>query len=180
MPLSPTTLNKTSMYYHRNRSGVALVEVLVYLFLLTVIVAAALSVVMVLYKLNTESQEKRILFNSGTMLLERVLLEIREAESVVLAESVVASTTYSVLTLQRQGDKIELMWKNGEITSAVNGGPQTTLHDDRIQITGATFYVYESDGKQLVRVKTDLAPVGGGEGLSLSGGAIVRGTYEEN
>jgi hypothetical protein len=127
-----------------------------------------------------QHQLKQELLVSGTTAMERILLGVREADSVVLADSILASTTAGRLRLaERSGDTIDFELINGKLDLAINGVSQGDLVGENTTVERVIFYRYEANGVELVRVILEMSAAIGqvSSDWTLEGGAIVRGTY---
>jgi len=165
-----------------SNSGFTLVETLVYLFIFILISSGAIGLLFSLNDLFVQYKLKQALLASGTTAMERILLEIREADSVTIADSVFASSTAGVLVLDKGTDTIKIDTEAGSLGIYKNNILEGVLHSDEIEVTGSTYYYYEQDGMVLIRVRLDLSSTVGvqTEDWSLTGGTIIRSSYETN
>ena len=125
---------------------------------------------------------KQALLTSGTTAMERLLLEIRESDSVMIANSVFASSTAGVLVLDKGTDTIKIDVEAGNLGLYQNNLLEGVLHPEEVDVIGSTYYYYEQGGVTLIRVRLDLSATAGSETetWSLTGGAIIRSSYETN
>ncbi len=163
-------------------SGFTLVETLVYLFIFILISSGAIGLLFSLNDLFVQYKLKQALLASGTTAMERILMEIREADSVIVSDSVFASSTAGVLVLDKGVDTIKIDTEAGDLGLYKNNLLEGVLHSDEIDVVGTTYYYYDQDGIILIRVKLDLSSTAGlqTEDWSLTGGAIIRSSYEAN
>ena len=163
-------------------SGFTLVETLVYLFIFILISSGAIGLLFSLNDLFVQYKLKQALLASGTTAMERILLEIREADSVLVADSVFASSTAGVLVLDKGVDTIKIDTDGGDLGLYKNNALEGVLHSGAIDLVGSTYYYYEQGGVTLIRARLDLSATAGSETetWSLTGGAIIRSSYETN
>lgn len=166
---------------HRTHSrGFTMVETLVYIFLFSLLSAGAITMLISLNDLFVQYKLKQDLLNSGTVAMERILTEVREADEVLLLKSEIASSTAGTLTLVHETDEISIRKNSDQLELYKNDIFETSLHTDSVEIEGATFYYYIENGIELVRIRLDLMSTQGSqtERWSVTGGSIIRGTYE--
>lgn len=169
-------ISKNSKIYNL---GFTLVEWIVYIAVFFLISGGALTLIFSLDDLLIQYSTRQALLNSGSMIMERILLEIREADRVVVSESVLASSTAAVLTLENNLQTLRIEKRGNNLELYEDNNLVGNLHEDRVNLESGTFYRYESDGKELVRVKLVLSSslVSLTETWSISGAAIVRDSY---
>ena len=164
---------------NKYRFGFTLIEWSVYLAVFFLISGGALGLIFSLDDLLIQYSARHSLLNSGSMIMERILLEIREADKVMVAESILASSTAAVLSLENNSQIIRIE-KNGNRFELYKDNKLVgNLHESEVEVGSATFYRYEANGKELIRVKLYLSSslAGQSETWSLSGAAIVRNSY---
>jgi len=161
------------------QQGFSLVEVLVYIFIFTLVSAGALGLLFSLNDLFVQYKLKQSLFSSGTAMMERLLLEVRESDSLVIAQSQLASSTAGVITLEKYTNLTKVEKVGDELYLSFNDVLEGSLHASDVEIIGATFYHYEYGGVEMVRIRLDLRATAGSqvEEWSVTGGAIIRGSY---
>jgi len=160
--------------------GFTIVELVIYLAIFLALSIGAISLLFSLNSVLVQHQLKQELLVSGTTALERILLEVREADLVMASSSVLASTTAGRLSLvSASGDVTSFELTNGSLNMIINGTNQGNLVGENTTVNQATFYYYEVNGVELVRVLLDMTAMIGqvSSDWSLEGGAIVRGTY---
>lgn len=165
--------------------GFTIIELLVYLAIFVTVTAGSISLLFALEDVYQQYVVKQTLMESGTAIMERVLYEVREANQVLVGDSVLATatTTAGVLTLSVDSDVStssvnSIRHEAGQLLIE-SGGAVAQLHDDTVTIAAARWYVYEQDGVQFVRLSLDLTAeqAGYAESLTLESGAIIRQTY---
>ena len=158
--------------------GFTLVEILVYMAIFILVSTSAIGLLFSLDDLFTQYKLKQALLESGTNIMERLLIEVRESDSVSLADSVLTSSD-GTLTLDKATETIKFIKNGNNLELNRDGVFEGNLNSSNIEILGATFYQYEQNGVELVRVKLDLRSTieDQSEEWSVSGGAIIRGSY---
>lgn len=162
--------------------GFTLVEILVYIAIFILITTSAIGLLFSLSDLFTQYKLKQSLLESGTNIMERLFVEIREADSIVLTESEIASSTAGALALDKGTETIKFIKVGNNLESSKDNVFLGNLNNSNVSILGATFYYYEHNGVELIRVKLDLRSTLGlqTEEWSVNGGAIIRSSYENN
>lgn len=170
-----------SIKNNRN-SGFSLIEILVYISIFILVSTSAIGLLFSLSDLFTQYKLKQSLLDSGANMMERVLVEIREADNVVLAQSEIATSTIGTLTLDKGLETIKFTKVGNNLEFIKNNLFEGNLNSTNVEILGATFYYYEQNGIEFIRLKLDLRSTMGSqiEEWSLSGGAIIRGSYENS
>ncbi len=165
----------------QNTAGFTLIETLVYIFIFGLLTVGAVSLLFSLQDLFAEHRAKHELFVSGTAALDRILLEIREAESVDQAGSVFASTTASVLSLNKDGEVVTFSRQATDLELLVDGVDQGSFLTENVSLLSSTFYRYVENDIELIRVNLVLRAIVGtvSEDYTISGAAILRGTYDQ-
>ena len=167
-------------YPFSQQSGMSLIEVMVYLFLLTIVSTAAVGLMLSMSSLYTQYTAKQQLFTVGTVVMERLLTDIREAQNLNSAQSILASSTAATLSLNMGTTTAQYVWNGSDIQVSRTGTATSTLNGGGVRVTSIVFYSITADGKQFVRVNAQLSVTVGSytETRTFSGGAIIRGTYE--
>lgn len=162
------------------RQGFTIVEWLVYVFVFFLISGGAMGLLFSLNTLFIQHQVRQVVLESSTAILERTLLEVREADSVLLAQSTLASTTAGMLTLTNNATTTKIQKNGNNLELYKNGVFESLLHTSEVRVIRSSFYQYESNGVELVRVVLEVESSIGGfsESWTISGSAILRGTYE--
>lgn len=167
-----------------SQSGATVVEILVYLFMFILLSGASLTLLFSLDGLFTQYRAKQLLLTSGTALMERVLTEVRGADTLLLPGSVVGSSTAAVLTLEHEGVSRQIAWNTttNQVEWREGGVYGGLLHSEAVTINNMRFDHYEVNERELVRVVVELGVTIDGytEALNLEGGAIIRGSYVQS
>ncbi|USN87369.1 MAG: prepilin-type N-terminal cleavage/methylation domain-containing protein [Candidatus Nomurabacteria bacterium] len=162
-----------------NKAGFTLIESLVYIFIFVLISGGAIGLLFSLNDLLLQYKLKQELLASGTAAIERILIEARQADTLTLAGSVLASSTAGVIILTQDANSTKIMKNGTQLELYKNGVLESTLTTANVDVVGSTFYHYTLNNKELIRVRLDLeANIGNQtETWSVSGGAIIRGSY---
>lgn len=169
---------------HIKQRGFTLIETIVYLAIFVTVTAASITLLLSLQELTNQYRVKQALLTSGSAIMERTLLEAREARAVVVAESVLASSTAGVLALEvateTATDTVQII-HNGTAVRLLEPAGMQDLHASDVTVDAFTVFAYETGttGTQLVRVQLEVSATRRGytESLTLQGGAIIRGSY---
>lgn len=173
------------MIYLKNKTkqaGFTLVEGLIYSFLFILISSVAVGFLFSLNGLFVQYKQKQALLASGTTAMERILIEVREADNILLLKSEIASSTAGVLTLNKGADEISFRKIGDQLELYKNDSFEASLLNDSVTVEGVTFYLYTgTDDIELIRVRLDLLSTQNSniERYAVTGGAVIRGTYEK-
>ena len=161
------------------KRGFTLVETLVYVGLFALISTGSILALLSLQNLFSQYQAKQALFTASTNIMERVLIEVREADGIV-ASSSVFNDAVGALSLETEAGPLQLAL-NGTDLEITEAGSTSLLHAENITVEEFWVWHYEADQSQLVRFQLLLTAESGGysETMELSGAAVARGTYEE-
>lgn len=167
------------MNWKNNKKGFTLVEMLVYISIFILVSGAAIGLLFSLNDLFVQYKLKQNLLSTGTTVMERLLIEVREADSVIVADSTLSSTTAGVLVLDKGTNTVKIIKNGNQLDIYEDNIFSSHLNDSDVEVTGATFYHYIKDGKELVRFRLDLRSVSGSqsEDWTITSGAIIRGSY---
>lgn len=159
--------------------GFTLIESLVYIALFVIVSTAAFIALMHYYALFQQYQVRQALFHTGTSAMERVLLEVREAEDIDQDQSVwTANHGHLIVTVD--GEQREVVLVDG-VLELRTPEATTSLNDERVRIDTFTLYPYTSGGITLVRVRIQATSQRDTyqESWEWESAAVARGTYSE-
>lgn len=156
-------------------AGFTLVEVLIYIFIFMLISGGAVSLLFSLSDLLTQYKIRQALLTSGTVAMERMVLEIREADSVVSAST-------ENLTLMNDSDTISFRKNGSNLDLYKNDLLQSTLNTSAVEVLDINFHSYSLNDIKLVRVQLELRSIVGteSEDWTINSGAILRGAYDKS
>lgn len=148
-------------------AGFTLVEVLIYIFVFILLSGGALGMFFSLNDLFVQYKARQAVLTSGTAIMERILLEIREADTVITAgaDNLTLNNDSSTINIEKISDDIK-----------VNS---IALNASTVDVTSVNFTSYTTaDGVNLVRVSLGLSSSLGGqtETWTIYSGAILRGS----
>ncbi len=163
------------LMFKKTASGFTLVEVLIYIFIFILISGGALSLLFSLSDLFTQYKIRQALLTSGTVAMERMILEIREADSVVSAAA-------DNLTLMNNSDTVRFRKNGSNLDLYRNDLLQSTLNTSVVEIVNLNFHSYTLNDIELVRIQLELRSTVGAESedWTINSGAILRGAYDKS
>jgi len=158
--------------------GFTLIEMLVYMSLLIIISGVG---VLMLISLSDSFQHQKLdqlLLRNGSVVLERMLSDIRNAQDVDAFYSTFVSTP-GVLTLLSGTSTTAYTVSGGTLFLSVDG-VQTQVTDNTISVEELRFYSYDNLETEMVRVQLQLSATRGSSTRTriFNAGAVLRGSYE--
>jgi Tfp pilus assembly protein FimT len=136
-------------------NGFSLIEMLVYIavlvFMLVIIVAAVFSIA----RSDRLIRSVRDIENSAVLVMERITREIREADSVSLASSVLDSHP-GKLVLQGESGNTEFYFSSGRIFVKENGVELGALTAASVKVTSIKFTRFASSTVEGIRTELTL------------------------
>lgn len=156
-------------------AGFTLVEMIFYIALLTLVTTASVLLLFSLEDMFAKYRAEQLVYRSATTALERMLFDIRNAESVVTSNS-----PFPSLSLTKESNTTQYVVGSGGILLRENGVNTGLLTDDDVSVTSLNFFGY-SDTTELVRVEMTLSATVGQSTVerTFNAGAVLRGSYEE-
>ena len=168
-------------YSYGTDRGFTLVEALIYIAIFVFISVGSIGLVMASQELLSQYLVRQNLFVSGTTIMERVLVEVREADDVVVSGSAFATTT-GALALATASGTIQFTYDPVEshLLLTESDGRSVSLHADNVAVTEFVVDRYTHDTSTLLRIRVGLLAGRQAyeETYTLRGGAIIRGSYE--
>ncbi len=161
------------------KRGFSLVEVLVYLAIFLVVATASVGFMFSLHDMVGQYRLETVLYRSGSGVMEQLLLAIRQADRVDVANTIEDDPLLGKLTVENAATTTTFALTAGALDLSINGVLYSDLTSDQVTVDGFTVYYYPlSDGREFVRVKLDLTgtvDAGISKSITLYGGAVVRG-----
>lgn len=159
----------------RSTFGFTLVEMIVYIGVLTLVAAMSIGAMLALQDVIAQYRAQQLVQRSVTTALERVLYDIRESDTVV-------SSSYDAsgfLTLNRNGTTITYATSSNSLHVTEGGVDLGPLTGDQVVVDELRFYAY-NDVSEFVRVSITLTGTIGSRSVTRTfhAGAVLRGSYE--
>lgn len=159
------------------KSGFTLVEVLIYLAILVLVATGAVTFLLSLDELIDQYTIETALYRSGTSVLERVLVEVRQANELDTVNTVINDPDTGVLSLNNDGVNTRFIKSGDELQIMREGVNEGNLMSEEVTVNGFTVYQYDLGDGTLVRVRLTMSATVDGvtKDLTLYGGGIIRG-----
>lgn len=166
-------MNRLTIQQRKN-SGFTLVEMIVYIAILTLIAAGVVTALFALDDLLAKYRAEQLVFRSATTALERMLHDIRAAESVSAADP----TNPGSVTLSYDGSSRAYSLSGGAVLLTKDGSDVGTLTEEGVTVSELRFYDYAST-TEFVRVQMTLSATVGESTVTrtFNSGATLRGSY---
>lgn len=157
--------------------GFTLVEILIYLAILLIVATGAVSFLLSLDDLIDQYTIETSLYRSGTSVMERILVTVRQGSEFDTTNSVINTPASGVLSINDDGVNTQFAKVGNELQLIDAGVNKGNMLSEEVIVEEFTVYQYDLGDGTLVRVRLDLnATVGGvSKDLVLYGGAIIRG-----
>lgn len=145
----------------QNKNGFSIVEVIIYLAIFTAISILVInSFIVILSSFNTTNMNRKIL-ESGTVVMERISREIRQAKNIDIANSFL-DINPGVLQLNstdNEGSPITIKFKredNGELNLYKNDNLEGNLLGNNLSVTSLIFSRIAMTQSEAVRIRMTL------------------------
>lgn len=165
----------------KKMAGFTLVEMLIYIGLLTLISTSALSLLLTLRELVDEYRAEQHLTESAQAVLERVLYEVRSADQIDTTDpNAVMVNTPGHLVITRDSTVTEFYISSGRLMVSVNSVELGPLSKETVVVNELRFLPYDNGVTEAVKVIFSLtANVGDATATAdFNGTAVLRGTYD--
>ncbi|MEN9921751.1 MAG: hypothetical protein RL097_27 [Candidatus Parcubacteria bacterium] len=167
---------------HKNidtEKGFSIVEVLVYLAIFMVVSVASVAFLFSLKDLVGQYRLETLLYRSGTGVMEQVLLAVRQADRVVVADTVEDTFVGGKLTLENVSTTTSFMHTAGDLDLTINGEGYGDMTMDGVIVESFTVHYYPlANNREFVRIRLSLTgTINGAQSKNavFYGGAVVRG-----
>lgn len=159
--------------------GFSIIEVLVYIAVLVLIAGAVVTTYLSLDIVLLRNQTERELTGAAEITLERMLRDIREAESVNMGVSTLGSSP-GVLAVQSAATATRFYLSGNSIAVDVNGVPRGPLTPDSVSVQNLMFRRYQNAGTEMVRIALTLSATNKAASTTRTyyTSAVLRGSYE--
>lgn len=166
---------------HTRQAGFTLVEMLIYIGLLTLISVSALSLLLTLRALLDEYRADQHLTESAQTVLERVLYDLRSADQIDTTDpSALMVDTPGHLVITSGATVTEFYVSGGRLMVSVNSVELGPLTKETVVVDELRFFPYDNGVTQAVKIQFGLtATVGDATATAdFNGTAVLRGTYD--
>ena len=126
--------------------GFSLIEILVYIVILVFMLAIILEVVISITRSDRVIRSARNIENSAILSMERITREVRQADSITVAE-------LGTLTLGKEGGTTEFYLSNSRIFMKENGIDIGAITSTSTRVTSLKFSRFASSTVELVRTE---------------------------
>ena len=163
------------MTQDKRQHGFTLVEMLVYIAVLMVTAVGSIGLLLSLDNLFAKYRAEQKIFRSATTALERIVYDIRSADSVSASSYLYPGT----LSLSIDGDIFTYATSSDALHVSENGTDIGPLTETGVKVTDFAVYSY-SDVTDFARVRITLSSSYGGITVTetFNAGAVLRGSYE--
>ncbi|MDA8596813.1 type II secretion system GspH family protein [Candidatus Pacebacteria bacterium] len=156
-------------------SGFSLVEMIIYMAVLILVAVMSVGALLGLQEVLAQYQAQKLVQRSATTALERILYEVRMADSVTSASYAADGS----LTLENAGVPVLFATSSRALHITVDGEDLGALTDDRVTVDTLRFYNYD-DVSEIVRVELTLTGTIGDQSVTrtFNAGTVLRNAYE--
>lgn len=159
--------------------GFTLIETMVYLAVTVLVAGALVTSFLSLDTVLLRNKTERELAHSASVSLERIVREIRTAESINLTASAFGTTT-GALSLVASPTTTRFYLSNGDLWVSTNGTPIGPLTSDAVETRAFSVHRYVGNNTEMVRIGLTLSASSKAASSTRTfyTSAILRGTYE--
>lgn len=167
--------------HQKRQTGFTLTEVLIYIAILVASMVAILSLLFSLRELLDVYRSDQLLNQSAQSAMERILYEIREADSIDAIDPdllLVDSPGHLVLTKGATTTKFSLA--TSTIILTVNDVVVGPLTKSKVEVNELRFFSYDNGVTEAVRVQFSMVATAGNSSSTgtFNSAAVIRGTYD--
>ncbi len=158
----------------------SIVDALVYCAVLIILTGAAVTAILALNNVFERNKAERVITNAATMVIERFTRDVRDADTVDLALSTLA-TSSSVVVLKNQATTTTYKVVNGAVVLDVGGVSYGSLTPSNVQVVNFSAVRYHGARSDAIRLTLDLAAYGrfASTTKTFRTAAVLRGSYEQ-
>lgn len=168
-----------TFYPNRKNLGFTLIEMLVYISILTLVSGGALTLLFSLGDQINAARAERLLSHSAQTALERMLYDIKEADyaDIFLSDF---DVTPGVLRVVQVASTTEFSVAANTLYYAKDDVNQGPLTDDRVSVDSLYFYHYDNSVTELVRIAMTLTVTVGETTITrtFNAATTLRGSYD--
>jgi len=167
----------------KNNKGVTLMETILYMMILTFIMGVIVQMLVAIGGMYRGLKVTRELESSGTIVMERMLREVRNASNVVLNESTFGTSpgTLTISGTDESGNlyKITFSVSSGIARISKDGGQPVALTSSSGAVSYLLFTRVTSPNSEGVRIELEISGTSGTISKSerFYGFAVLRGSY---
>lgn len=163
----------------QQNKGFTLVEMLVYISILVIVAGGALTLLFSLEDRMTENRAHQLVAQAGKNTLERMLSDIRAADTVDTLSSTF-EVSPGVLEVVNASNTARYAVASGSVLLTVDGQNVGRLTDERVSIDQLRFYHYNTGETELVRAELSVTATVRDATVSrtFTAGAVLRGSYD--
>jgi len=162
-----------------SHAGFTLIEMLVYIAILTIVSGGALTLLFSLTDQINAGRAQRLVSSSAQTALERMLTEVRSADAVDAVNSTLEVSS-GVLALDREASTTALTLSAGTVMLSSDGVIQGPLTSENVSVDELRFYHYDNTNTELVRVVLTLSATVGDTSITrtFNAAGVLRGSYD--
>lgn len=161
------------------QAGFTLIEVIVYIAILVLVSAAAVTALVSFSDVLDNQRVQQRVTSSAQGALERMVHDIRNSTAVNVGGSTLADPD-GVLQLTHSGGDITFARSGGVITVTRGSEPAVPLTSSDVSVDALAFYHYADGPTELVRVSLTVSATSSTQTRTETfyGGAVIRGSYD--
>ena len=168
----------SNMKIFHQKLGFSLVEVIIYITVLTLVAVSAVTFLLSLQDVISRQQAERYVINTASVALERVLLEIRQSNSINTSSSVLNSPS-GVLVLNNGTLATQFSVVAGALTMGA-GSAAERLTPPEVTVNDFYVYAYDNGRTEMVRIVANVEATVASSTISerIEIASQLRGSYE--
>lgn len=166
-----------------SRAGVTLVEMVIYVLLLTFITGIIVQMLVAVGGVYRNIKLTRELESSGTIVMENILRESRNASSVVVDDSVLGTSPgiLKIAGIDESGANYTIVYDvfSAAVRISKDGEPPVALTSSSITVSSLIFRNVNSGNSEGVRIELEVSEVAGlvSKSKKFYGFTVLRGSY---
>lgn len=167
------------MFNYKNR-GITIIETLIYMVIVTIVFSVIAQSLVFIVRTHQSIKLRQSLESSGTISMERILREIRNASSIDLINSVFGSSSGKLALdgTDQNGNAYTMVFdtSGGTLNLSKNGGAPGALSAPKISVDSLIFSHLATSTSDGIRVEISLSGTSGADSkiLDLFGFAVLR------
>lgn len=165
------------MSNYRNKKGFSLVEMIIYLSLMTIITLVIVQSIVIILRSNKQSFNNNVIENSAVSVLERVKRETRRAKNIDLINSNLANGDLQLNVLLDNGSTstVKIIQSDGKVNVYEGGVFSGPLTINGVNVTSLSFKQIQTEKSEAIR--TTLVINSGDKTGTFYSTEILRGSY---